>query len=107
MDIAAALSALAHPIRRRIIAELAPGREYVSELARRLRMNRPLLHLHLRHLELAGLVASSLELSTDGKAMRYYVVAPFDIHLTPRTVAAAAQSDRADQPERNRGGPDA
>ncbi len=90
LDIGAVVAALAHPLRRRIVAELAAGREYVSELARRLHMNRPLLHMHLRHLELAGLVVSSLELSADGKAMRYYAVAPFDIHLTPQTVASAA-----------------
>lgn len=86
------VAALAHPMRLRIVAELTRRREYVSELARRLQMSRPLLHLHLRHLEAAGLVVSSLELSPDGKAMRFYEVAPFDVHLTPESVTAAARS---------------
>ena len=92
LSVAAVVAALAHPLRLRIVAELVGGREYVSELARRLGMGRPLLHMHLRHLERAGLVVGSLELSPEGKAMRFYAVAPFDIHLTPETVAAAAST---------------
>lgn len=88
-DTAAALSALANPVRLRIIGDLFGRREYVSELARRLQIGRPLLHMHLRRLEEAGLVRSSLELSAQGKAMRFYEVAPFDIRLTPETVARA------------------
>ena len=89
-DVASLLGALAHPQRLRIVAELvAGGRQYVSELARRLQMSRPLLHMHLRRLEGAGAVVGSLELSPDGKAMRFYEVARFDVRLTPATVAAA------------------
>lgn len=53
-------------------------------------MGRPLLHLHLRRLEEAGLVRGSLELSGDGKAMKYFEVTPFTVHLTPVTIATAA-----------------
>lgn len=88
--VAGTLEGLAHPQRIRIVGALAEGRQYVSELARRLGMNRPLLHMHLRRLERAGLVTSSLELSPEGKAMRFYDVVQFDIHLTPDAVAAAA-----------------
>lgn len=88
--VASALVGLAHPQRVRIVGALAGSRQYVSELARRLEMNRPLLHMHLRRLEAAGLVTSTLELSADGRAMRFYEVAPFDLHLTPASVAAAA-----------------
>lgn len=89
--VASLLSALAHPQRLRIFAELANGgRQYVSELARRLQMNRPLLHMHLKRLETAGAVVGTLELSADGRAVRFYAVAPFDVRLTPATVAAAA-----------------
>lgn len=80
------LSALAHPQRLRIIAALAGGRNYVSQLARDLGMNRTLLHMHLRRLSSAGLVIGSLELSKDGKAMKYYDAAPFVLHLTPQDV---------------------
>src|SRR5687767_10561698 len=86
------LSALANPIRIRILAELANGRDYVSNLARVIGVSRPLLHMHLQRLEAVGLVVGSLELSEDGKALKYYAVAPFDIHLTATTVAAAAKT---------------
>ncbi len=84
------LTALANPHRLRIIAVLLPGREYVSELARRIGMSRPLLHMHLKRLQAAGLVNSELELSKDGKAVRYFEVTPFAIWLTPEVVATAA-----------------
>src|SRR5262245_34271560 len=55
------LAALASPHRLRILAALADGRNYVSDLARQLEMNRPLLHMHLQRLEAAGLVTGVLE----------------------------------------------
>ena len=89
----AALAALANPHRLRIVSALTRGgRKYVSELARELGVSRPLLHLHLQKLEAAGLVASKLELSSDGKALNYFEVAPFDLALTPAAIAAAATS---------------
>lgn len=86
------LAALANPHRLRIVAALARRRNYVSRLARELRISRPLLHLHLQKLEAAGLVEGSLELSEDGKAMKYYEVSPFAMTLTPESVARAAPS---------------
>ncbi len=65
------LGALANPLRLRIVATLASGRDYVSRLAREIGVSRPLLHMHLQRLEAAGLVAGTLELSEDGKAMKY------------------------------------
>src|SRR6266550_8787370 len=86
------LSALDNPHRLRIIAALTSGgRNYVSQLAREIGISRPLLHLHLQKLEEAGLVTSQLELSQDGKALNYFEVAPFDIALTPSSIAEAAQ----------------
>lgn len=85
------LAALANPHRLRIVAALrAGGRAYVSQLARELGISRPLLHLHLRKLEDAGLVTSRLELSADGKALNYFDVVPFELVLTPAAIAAAA-----------------
>ena len=87
------MSALANPLRLRIVAALTlRGRTYVSQLAREIGISRPLLHLHLRKLEEAGLVTSRLELSSDGKALNYFEVAPFDIALTPHAIAEAARS---------------
>lgn len=86
------MATLANPHRLRVLAALTRGRNYVSRLARELGISRPLLQVHLRRLTEARLVAASLELSADGKAMKYYEVVPFNICLTPDTVAAAAQT---------------
>ena len=86
------LAALASPHRMRIVAALSGGREYVSRLAREIGMSRPLLHMHLQRLESAGLVAGALELSEDGKAMKYYEVRPFAVELTPAAIAGAART---------------
>lgn len=87
------LAALASPHRLRIVAALTKGgRNYVSRLARELGISRPLLHLHLRKLEEAGLITSKLELSSDGKALNYFEIAKFNFELTPATIAAAAKS---------------
>src|ERR687895_579335 len=82
-----ALAALANPHRLRIVAALLGGRNYVSRLAREIGMSRPLLHMHLQRLEAAGLVSGTLELSEDGKAMKYYEVAEFDLRLTASALA--------------------
>ena len=91
-DMLKILAALANPHRLRVIAALVGGRNYVSQLARELGMSRPLLHLHLQRLEAAGLVVGKLELSADGKAMKYFEVAPFSIELTPESISEAAKS---------------
>jgi DNA-binding transcriptional ArsR family regulator len=91
-DVLKVLAALANPHRLRVIAALAGGRNYVSQLARELGMSRPLLHLHLQRLEAAGLVEGTLELSDDGKAMKFFEVAPFSILLTPERIVEAAAS---------------
>jgi DNA-binding transcriptional ArsR family regulator len=89
----AMLAALANPHRLRIIAALsAGGRDYVSRLAREIGISRPLLHLHLQKLEEAGLVASQLELSADGKALNYFEVSDFCVELTPAAITEAAAS---------------
>ena len=87
------LTAIAHPLRLRVIAELAHGRVHVSELARRLGMSRPLLYMHLDRLEKAGLVTGQLELSADGKAMKYFELVPFEMRITAETVIRALAGD--------------
>lgn len=84
-----ALSALANPHRLQIITALVNETNYVSQLAREIGISRPLLIMHLKKLEDAGLVKSRLELSGDGKAMRYYEVVNFNIQLTPELISNA------------------
>jgi DNA-binding transcriptional ArsR family regulator len=91
-DLPAVLAAVAHPQRMRVIAELSGGRVHVSELARRLGMSRPLLYMHLDRLEKAGLVTGQLELSADGKAMKYFELAPFDVRLTAQAITEAVRA---------------
>ena len=91
-DLLRVLAALASPHRLRIFAALHAGRNYVSQLAREVGMSRPLLYMHLQRLEAAGLIAGRLELSQDGKAMKYYETVPFTIALTPESIAELARS---------------
>ena len=93
------LAALSNPLRLRIVAQLVDGHDYVSHLAREIGISRPLLHMHLQRLEAAGLVVGTLELGPDGKAMKYFELAPIDLHLTAPTLAAAAATlTRPDPP---------
>src|SRR4051794_13659431 len=85
----AVAAALASPHRLRIVALLTEGRQYVSQLAREIGLSRPLTHMHLQKLAAAGLVSSELELSEDGKAVRYFVATDFSLVLTPAAIAAA------------------
>ncbi|GAA3719402.1 winged helix-turn-helix domain-containing protein [Nonomuraea antimicrobica] len=98
-DLVEMLAALANPLRLRIVAQLAAERDYVSHLARVIGVSRPLLHMHLRRLEAAGLITGSLELSDDGKAMKYYEVTDFDLHLTAAALAEAAKTLTGPGPE--------
>jgi len=84
------LGTLANPHRLRVLATLAEQRNYVSQLARELGISRALLQVHLRKLEAAGLVSADIEVSEDGKAMKFYEVTPFTIQLTPKEIVAAA-----------------
>jgi len=86
------LNALSNPNRIRIISKLADGRKYVSQLAREVKMSRPLLYMHLKILKSAGLVKSDLELSLEGKAMNYYQLIHFDFHITDKFISEAADT---------------
>jgi predicted transcriptional regulator len=91
-DLLQVLATLANPHRLRVVAALAEERNYVSRLARELGISRALLQVHLRKLEAAGLVSAEIEVSEDGKAMKFYEVTPFAVQLTPETIALAARS---------------
>lgn len=99
-DLVEMLSALANPIRLRIVATLGGGRDYVSHLARVIGVSRPLLHMHLQRLEAAGLIVGHLELSEDGKAMKFFEVADFDLHLNASALAEAAKTLTKSDPEK-------
>ncbi len=87
------LATLSNPHRLRVVAALTgSGRNYVSRLARDLGISRALLQVHLKKLEAAGVVSSCLEVSEDGKAMKFYEVNEFAVHLTPQNVVTAVET---------------
>ena len=94
-DLLRVLATLANPHRLRIVAALAAERNYVSQLARELGISRALLQVHLRKLQAAGLVSADIEVSGDGKAMKFYQVTPFALQLTPETIMVAVRTLRA------------
>jgi DNA-binding transcriptional ArsR family regulator len=100
-ELVRALAALSNPQRVRIVAALATESVHVSGLARKVGLSRPLVHMHLQRLEAAGLVTGRLELSADGKAMKFFEVTPFAIHLTPELLVEAART-LGDEPEPTR-----
>ena len=78
---------------------LADEPTHVSELARRLGLSRPLLYMHLRRLEEAGYLAGHLELSADGKALKYFDVVDFSLTIDLATITdAVARSPLTDGP---------
>lgn len=85
------LATLANPHRLRVVAALTHDRNYVSALARELDISRPLLQMHLRKLEAAGLVRARMEVSPEGKAMNFYELVPFAIELTANSIVRAAK----------------
>lgn len=88
------LAAIASPQRMRIIAMLAGERLHVSELARRVEMSRALLYMHLTKLEEAGFITGQLELSDDGKALKYFEVVPFALTIDAQTIVAAVRAHK-------------
>lgn len=92
------LAAIASPQRMRIVALLSGETLHVSELARRMGMSRALLYMHLTKLEDAGFVTGHLELSADGKAMKFFEVLPFTLTLTAATLVEAVAAQQESEP---------
>lgn len=92
-EFSSTLAAIASPQRMRIIALLSDEPLHVSELARRVGMSRALLYMHLTKLEEAGFVAGHLELSDDGKALKFFEVVPFTLTITAKALADAVAQD--------------
>jgi DNA-binding transcriptional ArsR family regulator len=88
------LTAISSPQRIRIVAALLETPLHVSELARRMQLSRAVLYMHLAKLEEAGFVEGHLELSADGKALRYFTVSPFSLTIDPSTLAAVVADEQ-------------
>ena len=84
------VQALAHPARLWIVAQLFDGRRaFVSQLAREAGISRPLMKMHLRKLETAGLVVSAFETAESGKAANFYEIVHFAFSINPTSIAEA------------------
>lgn len=80
------LDGLGHPLRVKIVALLARENRamYLNEIANGLGISRALAKVHLKKLEAAGIVKSKVILDEEkGKALRFYELMPFEIHLSP------------------------
>ncbi len=87
-EFAERLDALGHPLRLKIVVLLAGGEMYLSEIGSRLGVSRALAKIHLRKMEKAGFVKSRIVLvEGEARALRYYELQEFDIHLTPKAIA--------------------
>lgn len=56
-------------------------------------MSRALLYMHLTKLEEAGFVSGHLELSPDGKSMKYFEIVPFKITLNEQYISEVVAND--------------
>jgi predicted transcriptional regulator len=86
-ELAKKLDALGHPLRLKIIATLTNGEMYLNEIANTVGVSRALAKIHLKKLEKAGIVESRIVTAQDeAKALRYYTLKNFDIHVSPQTL---------------------
>jgi len=86
-ELAKKLDALGHPLRLKIIATLTNGEMYLNEIANTVGVSRALAKIHLKKLEKAGIVKSRIVTAQDeAKALRYYELKQFDIHVSPQTL---------------------
>jgi ArsR family transcriptional regulator len=100
-NIVKVFDALSHPARVKIMGILYQNKRYVSELARIMNISRPLLYMHLQKLESSLLIQGNYEISTDGKAMKYYEVLPFELKVTPAILFSISESIPIRKDEQN------
>ena len=82
-------------LRLKILVLLAEKPRYAYELSKILGISYPLVHLHLRALERAGLVSSEYEVTEEGRVRRYYRLRDFKIVLTPEELRKMGGGDES------------
>jgi ArsR family transcriptional regulator len=95
-DMAKKLQALSHPVRLRMVTLLAEGGEemYINQIANSLGIYRALAKIHLKKLESSGIVRSRIVLvEGEARALRYYKLREFDIHISSETLKKEAKKD--------------
>jgi len=82
-SLAEILDALGNEHSLNIMAVLSNGERYASELAKEVGISRPLLYLHLKKLENAGLVESEIRhFDVPPYTKRYYKAKNFELVLS-------------------------
>jgi hypothetical protein len=62
-------------------------------------MSRALLYMHLTKLEGAGFVTGHLEMSEDGKALKFFELVPFTLTLDVQSIVDAVTETESDTPD--------
>jgi len=97
LNLDVAFSALADPTRRAILARLAKGEATVMELAGPFEMTQPAISQHLKVLEEAGLVASSVDGTKRPRRLAKAGIEAMDQWLAMLRNALERSYDRLDQ----------
>jgi ArsR family transcriptional regulator len=86
-SLAELLNALGNEHSLTILAVLAKGECYVSELAKEVGISRPLLYLHLKKLENSGLVESEVRhFDEPPYTKKYYKAKDFELSISLDTI---------------------
>ncbi|HJH31283.1 MAG TPA: ArsR family transcriptional regulator [Methanosarcinaceae archaeon] len=93
-ELAALLNTLGNRHSLAILAELADGEQYVSELADKIGISRPLLYLHLKKLENVGLVNGEIRhFDEPPYTKKYFHAKDFHIKVTLQRIKEIVKSD--------------
>ncbi len=94
IELANKLDALGHPLRLKIVAALTDKEMYLNEIANHVGVSRALAKIHLKKLEKAGIVKSRIVTAQgEAKALRYYELKNFDIHVSPQTIRKEVENN--------------
>ncbi|MGP8321471.1 MAG: ArsR/SmtB family transcription factor [Methanosarcinaceae archaeon] len=93
-ELAALLNTLGNKHSLSILAELVDGERYVSELADKIGISRPLLYLHLKKLANVGLVEGEIRhFDEPPYTKKYYRAKDFYIEVTLQHIKEIVKSD--------------
>ena len=93
-ELAALLNTLGNKHSLAILAELADGEQYVSELAEKIGISRPLLYLHLKKLENVGLAEGEIRhFDEPPYTKKYYRANDFHIDMTLEQIKDIVKSN--------------
>jgi len=93
-SLAAFLKLLSVEQRLRILALLAERPRYAYEISKELSLSYPLVLLHLKALEKAGLIESEYKVTESMRVRRYYKIKQFKLVLSPEEILRIYRGER-------------